>query len=116
MFAYEFPFDGGKPAWHCSEIPFVFHNSDKVPVCNEPGVSDLLEERVFGAWIAFARQGDPSHPALPQWPACTPGKEQVMIFDKTCQVRENFDWELVAVLRQVSAPWGTKQSDEPIQH
>lgn len=116
VFAYEFPFDGGKPAWHCSEIPFVFHNSDKVPVCNEPGVSDLLEERVFGAWIAFARQGDPSHPALPQWPACTPGKEQVMIFDKTCQVRENFDWELVAVLRQVSAPWGTKQSDEPIQH
>ena len=117
LFAYEFPYDGGKPAWHCSEIPFVFHNGDKIPVCNEPGVSDLLEERVFGAWIAFARQGDPSHPALPPWPPCAPGKEEVMVFDKTCQVRENFDRDLIALLDSVTQPFSLRgERDEPIQH
>ena len=117
VFAYEFPYDGGKPAWHCSEIPFVFHNTDKIPVCNEPGVTDLLEERVFGAWIAFARQGNPSHPALPAWPPCTPGKEEVMVFDRTCSLRENFDRDLLALLETVTKPFSLgEESDEPIQH
>ena len=117
VFAYEFPYDGGKPAWHCSEIPFVFHNTDKIPVCNEPGVTDLLEERVFGAWIAFARQANPSHPALPAWPPCTPGKEEVMVFDRTCSLRENFDRDLLALLDTVTKPFSLgEESDEPIQH
>ena len=73
----EFPYDDGHVAWHCAEIPFVFHNADKVPVCNLPGVSDRLEDQVFSAWINFARNGDPSGPALPQWPACKPGDEDV---------------------------------------
>ena len=30
---YDFPVFDGKLAWHCSEIPYVFHNMDKVPVC-----------------------------------------------------------------------------------
>ena len=36
------PYDDGHVAWHCAEIPFVFHNADKVPVCNLPGVSDQM--------------------------------------------------------------------------
>ena len=34
QFTYEFPIDGGKAAWHCAEIPFVFHNIDRIAVCN----------------------------------------------------------------------------------
>ena len=34
VFAVEFPLDDGKPAWHCSDLAFVFHNTDKVPVAN----------------------------------------------------------------------------------
>ena len=56
LFAFEFPYDGGKTAWHCSELPFVFHNTEKVPICNVPGVSDKLEDQMFGAWIHFARE------------------------------------------------------------
>lgn len=97
LFAYEFPYDDGKPAWHCSEIPFVFHNTDKVLICNEPGISDKLEEQVFGAWIHFARYGNPNLPALPNWPACEEGEEAVMVFDKKCEVRYNFDHELAAL-------------------
>ena len=64
---YEFPIDGGKAAWHCSEIPFVFHNTDRVPVCNVPGETDRLQERMCGAWINFARYGSPQTASLPKW-------------------------------------------------
>ena len=54
QFTYEFPIDGGKAAWHCAEIPFVFHNIDRIAVCNVPGETDRLQERMATAWINFA--------------------------------------------------------------
>jgi para-nitrobenzyl esterase len=102
MFAYEFPYDDGKPAWHCSEIPFVFHNTDKVPVCNHPGVSDELEDQIFSAWISFARTGNPNHPGLPHWLECKPGDEATMIFDKDCEVKHNYDNELITLHKKVA--------------
>ena len=44
VFALEFPYQHNKTAWHCSDIPFVFHNTELVPVANIPEVSDKLEE------------------------------------------------------------------------
>lgn len=115
LFAYEPPYDGGKTAWHCSEIPFVFHNTCLTPVFNEPGVTDKLEEQMFEAWIAFARTGNPGNPSLPDWPACQPGKEAVMVFDRECSLRVNFDKELLA-LHQKAAPPFFFNAEEPIQH
>ena len=103
LFTYEFPYDDGKTAWHCSEIPFVFHNTDKVVICNKPGVSDELEEKMAGAWVNFAKTGNPNYGTLPEWPACTDGDEATMIFDEKCEVRHNFDHELVA-LHEKSSP------------
>ena len=34
QFTYEFPMFEGKVAWHCSEIPFVFHNIDNIAFCH----------------------------------------------------------------------------------
>ena len=116
LFTFEFPYDAGHVAWHCAEIPFVFHNADKVPVCNLPGVSDRLEDQVFSAWINFARNGDPSGPALPQWPACKPGDEAVMIFDKKCEVKHNFDAALISLHDKVAPKFNFAASDEPVQH
>ena len=118
IFAYDFPIYGGKAAWHCSEIPFVFRNTELVPVCNEPGVSDKLEEQIFSAWVNFARHGNPGNPALPDWPACKPGDEATMIFDKVCEVRHNHDAELIPLLKEVTPPFvfGAPSDDNPIQH
>lgn len=91
LFTYEFPMDDGKPAWHCSDIPFFFHNTDKVAICNIPGVSDLLENRMAGAWVSFARYGKPDCPSLPAWEPCKPDDVATMIFDRQCEVRHNFD-------------------------
>ena len=119
MFTYEFPVDGGKPAWHCSEIPFVFHNTDKVIVCNIPGVSDGLEDRMFGAWIQFARYGNPEYIGLPAWPACTPEDEATMIFDRTCELRHNHDHALMEVLMKTEPKlpfFGEPNEDEIMLH
>ncbi|MFQ9473592.1 MAG: carboxylesterase family protein [Oscillospiraceae bacterium] len=91
LFTYEFPMDDGKPAWHCSDIPFFFHNTDKVLICNIPGVSDQLEDRMASAWVNFARYGVPSCPSLPEWTPCKPGDVATMIFDRDCKVLHNFD-------------------------
>jgi len=95
LFAFEFPFDDGKPAWHCSDLPFVFHNTDKVVICGKPGVSDELEEKMAKAWVNFAKYGDPGCELLPEWTPCVPGDEATMIFDENCEVRHNFDHDLI---------------------
>lgn len=120
LFAYEFPFQGGKTAWHCSDIPFAFRNAEMVHICNEPGVSDKLQDNVFGAYMAFAKNGDPSHPGLPAWPACKPGEENVMVFDTECSLRTNFDAELIPLLAAATPPWpfggGDEEEKVQIQH
>ena len=78
-FILEFPIQHQKIAWHCSDIPFFFHNTDKVEVCGIQGVSDELEARMFGALMTFARTGRPGHSGLPQWDAVTEEKEPTMI-------------------------------------
>ncbi len=111
LFAFEFPYDDGKAAWHCSEIPFVFHNTDKVAICNVPDISDKLEEQMCLAWINFAKYGNPNNELLPEWPACKPGDEAVMIFDQNCKVQHNHDKELVKLHYQVAPNFFKKSED-----
>lgn len=103
LFSYDFPIDGGKVAWHCSEIPFVFHNTARTPLFNVPGETDLLEERVCGAFVNFARYGEPQVCSLPAWPACAPGDERTMILDAVCELRHNFDAALIEALKESGA-------------
>ncbi len=95
LFAYDFPLNDREPAWHCSELPFVFRNIDSVPVCHEPEVGERLQEQFFNAWLAFAKTGDPNNSFLPEW---RPYGEahQTMVFDRTCRLSESdYDRELI---------------------
>lgn len=120
LFSYTFPYDGGHIAWHCSEIPFVFHNTSLVAAFNEEGVTDLLEKQMCDAWLNFARTGKPASEDLPEWPACTPDDEATMIFDKHCEVRHNYDHELVALVKETRPPFrfggGDDEEEQKIQH
>ena len=111
LFTYEFPMDDGKPAWHCSDIPFFFHNTDKVLICNIPGVSDQLEDKMASAWVNFARYGVPSCPSLPEWTPCKPGDVATMIFDRDCKVLHNFDDALYEAFMPVAPnPFAPKKN------
>ena len=100
LFAWQTPVLDGRPrAFHCSEIPFVFANSD-VSAFATGGTAEARElaGRVSDAWINFARKGDPNHPGLPKWPAYSADTGPVMVFDKTCEVKNDPDRELRKVV------------------
>ncbi len=117
-FTLEFPFMHGKIAWHCSDIPFFFHNTDRVEICGIPGVSDKLQEQIFGAFMAFAKTGNPNHDGLPAWPPVTADREPTMIFDRECEVRMNFDDALYELIDSILPPFNlmTAMETQDIQH
>jgi para-nitrobenzyl esterase len=102
LFAWQTPILDGRPrAFHCSEIPFVFSNTD-VSAFATGGTAEARElgDKVSDAWINFARKGDPNHPGLPTWPAFSAETGPVMIFDKTCEVKNDPDRELRKVVAE----------------
>ena len=100
LFSWQTPVLNGRPrAFHCSEIPFVFANTD-VSAFATGGTAEARElgGKVSDAWINFARHGDPNHGGLPKWPAFTAETGPVMIFAKTCEVKNDPDRELRKVV------------------
>lgn len=100
-FTLDFPIYHSHTAWHCSDIPFVFHNTDKVEVCGIPGVTEKLESEIFNALMAFARTGDPNHAGIPHWAPVTAETEPTMIFDRSCSVRIDYDDALLKLMSEV---------------
>ncbi len=105
LFALDFEVDGTRPAWHCADIPFVFHNAERVPCANIQGVSDQLEREIAGAVAAFARTGDPNHGDMAEWPNYEDGRKATMIFDRQTRAGYNYDRELIEELHAL-APAG----------
>lgn len=112
VFAYDFPYEGGKPAWHCGEIPFIFHNADQVAICGEPGISDRLEREMAGAWVNFARCGDPNGAGLPQWLPYTTDCRATMVYDRESKSRIDYDTELIRFLFAEFPPFSPAGNQE----
>jgi para-nitrobenzyl esterase len=93
FFTWETPLLGGMlGSCHALEIPFVFDNLDR-------GGADLftgsgperagIATAMHGAWIAFARTGNPNHAGLPDWPQYAPPERPTMRFDTQPEVLRN---------------------------
>jgi para-nitrobenzyl esterase len=93
MFAWKTRVLDGRPrAFHRSELPFVFDNTDRC--AHQTGGTQearAMAARMADTWIAFARTGDPQHARLPRWPAFTPDRVPTMVFDNVCEVRHDHD-------------------------
>ena len=116
-FTLEFPMMH-KIAWHCSDIPFFFHNTDKVEVCAIPGVTEKLEQQMFGAFMCFAKTGVPAQQDLPVWEPVTAEKEPTMIFDTECQVLYNYDDKLLKQIDSILPPFNLMEllAAQNVQH
>ncbi|HEY2780512.1 MAG TPA: carboxylesterase/lipase family protein [Steroidobacteraceae bacterium] len=94
-FTWQTPILSGRPrAFHCSEIAFVFDNTDRCETMTGGGAeARALAGKMCDAWIQFARTGNPNHAHLPRWPAYAAADQATMIFDKVSKVALNPDGE-----------------------
>jgi para-nitrobenzyl esterase len=83
--AFVYYFDHRTPASpdganHAAEIPYVFANLGGMGGGNGPE-DKALSELISSYWVNFAKNGDPSGPGLPVWPAFDEKDQKTMIFD-----------------------------------
>ncbi|WP_067537274.1 carboxylesterase family protein [Nocardia crassostreae] len=72
QFDVNFPVGAPIGATHCLEIPFVFGNLPRwsaAPFVRDfdPARAERVTDLLHRSWIAFIRDGDPTHPGLPSW-------------------------------------------------
>ncbi len=97
LFAWEYPVNGGITAFHCSEIAFVFHNVTEphIKVGTGGGPAALaLQDKVAGAWLSFAKTGNPG-PTFKPW---TPAEPNTMVFDTVSECKPLRDDQLVTLM------------------
>ena len=94
----ESPYKNGSLPWHNFDEAFMFHNAQYIEAAYIPGVSEKLQDQMAGAWVAFAKTGNPGIDLLPEWPATTPDTVNTMIFDRECRLGANHDVELMDLL------------------
>ena len=79
--------DGKLKAYHTLEIPFVLENVDEAKSMTGSGADRYpLQDKMSGAWAAFARSGNPNHKGLPNWPPFKTDQRATMVLDNECQV------------------------------
>ena len=98
LFNLESPWLGGVVAWHNAEEPYMFHNAQYIETAYIPGVSEKLQDIMSGAWVAFAKTGNPNHAGMPHWDAVCPDKVPTMLFDRETIQKVDFDQKLMDLL------------------
>ena len=95
IFSWRTPMLDGRPGtFHSCEVAFVFDNAELCDHYSGRTPEALtLAKQVSGAWVNFARTGNPNHAGLPHWPAFTAEKGETMVFDAPCEVRNNPEGE-----------------------
>lgn len=104
IFAKVFDYDGGRAAWHCSDIPYFFHNGARIPICHQEN-GEMLDHVMSGAFVNFARTGNPNVEGLPYWEKCGEGKMVTMVFDDQCYTSVNMQDQLLPLVQQYKPPF-----------
>jgi len=84
---------GALRAPHTLCLPFTFATVDRsAGLVGEGPETWMLQEQMAGAWVAFARQGDPNHASLPFWRPNDLSERPTLVFDR--QTHLQFDpWQ-----------------------
>ena len=104
VMAYESALNGGTMSWHCAEIPFIFHNADFTGAVYNGEQTWVTQDEMFGAWMSFARSGDPNHDGLCRWEPYTADRHACMIFGAPSACRVDHDADLIALLDPYKNP------------
>ncbi len=94
--------DGRLRAFHTVEIPFVFDLVKMAPSMLGTGPElQPLADKISGAWVAFARAGNPNHQGIPNWATFDTAKRSTMIIDNEWKMVDDPHGEEQRVLRSV---------------
>jgi para-nitrobenzyl esterase len=77
-------YNGVAGACHVLEIPFVFNtldSPDALKISGDSAERRKLADQMHRAWIAFARNGDPNTPEIPEWPRYDVKNRSTLIFN-----------------------------------
>jgi len=87
LFTWKSPaLDGLLGACHALELGFVFGTYD-AQFCGRGSDADRLSQRMQDAWLAFARNGNPTCPSLGEWPEY--GEQRhTMLLGSDCRLQE----------------------------
>ncbi|MBR0087552.1 MAG: carboxylesterase/lipase family protein [Lachnospiraceae bacterium] len=100
LFNLECPMNNGTVPWHNAEEAYMFHNANYLEASYIPGVSEDLQDQMTGAWVAFARTGNPNHAGMKNWDPVDDRNGACMIFDKETRQECHHDDELMEVMPQ----------------
>jgi para-nitrobenzyl esterase len=106
IYAWRTPVLDDRPGtFHSSEIAFVFDNAALCTRYSGGGSEALrLSSTIGEAWASFARTGKPGHRGLPDWPAYTAERRATMIFNNSCEVKNDPEGECLRLMAQSGAP------------
>jgi para-nitrobenzyl esterase len=86
-FRWESPLQGGRfKSPHTIEIPFAFDNVKRAALTKDAPTAQALADKVSGAWLAFAKSGNPSIGGLPTWTPFNSRDRATMVFDNESRV------------------------------
>jgi len=91
-------------SYHTLDIPFVFYNMDLG--ASMTGASQAryqLAHVMSAAWAAFARNGNPNHADMPNWPAFNPQAYPTMMFGDTVRMNNDPNRETRLALAELRA-------------
>lgn len=103
--AFAFHWDDGYPGEDCLRVNIWtpgLNDGKKRPVMvwlHGGAEAQALAEKMSGAWLNFARTGNPNAEGLPQWDAYTEEGGATMFFNNRCEVKHHHDKELLEVVR-----------------
>ncbi|WP_114951382.1 carboxylesterase/lipase family protein [Sphingosinicella terrae] len=84
------PIEPWRGAPHTLDIPLVFGTLDAAGSIAGTGAdSRRLSAAMMDAFIALARNGDPNHADLPDWPVHRVPERQTMVFDRRLRVEND---------------------------
>lgn len=100
LFTWQSPvMDGDYKAIHCMEIPFVMNNIARCEEMTGGGKEAYeLASKMSQAWINFARNGNPNHKGLVQWPRYEVNTGATMMFDNVPAIRNHPDKEFLELV------------------
>lgn len=122
LFNKDAKINGRQMPWHCSDIPYLFHNISLVPYTQpDYAINKKIEYEIFGSAMHFARHDSPDGvlPSGASWKPSTEKDEYTAIFGVNTRVARNFDRELIPLLEKYMGPVLQKkmqESESEIKH